>query len=97
MAGGNQQRGVTGDTQPLVVLSYGRLIRLDTAGGAGENIELALLHVQLGPDRKVLESEVCAAADLSRAQRAQEWFKGADLSGIPAGHLYVNLRFVPHQ
>ena len=80
---------------PLSTCPRAELIRMDADGPAGKTIEPVLLHVQLGPDRKVLESEVCAAANPRLAQNAQEWVKNIDLSGIAAGHVYLNVRFVP--
>jgi hypothetical protein len=83
--------------QPFVTLSEGRILPMDVEGASGNIIEPVLLHVQLGPDRTVLESEVCAAADVRLAQKAQDFAKSFNLSGIAAGHVYLELRFQPAQ
>lgn len=80
--------------RPSVPLSDARVISLNVAGASGNTIEPVMLHLQLGPEGGVLESEVSASSDPSLTSKALETIKSIPL-GMIGSHAYVNMRFVP--
>lgn len=84
--------------RPAIALSDARVITMDIAGGAsGSAVQPVMIHLQLGADGAVLESEVSATANPSLTQRALDLVKTMNLGGTGMSHAFVNVRFLPAQ
>ena len=80
--------------RPSVPLNDAAVITLNVAGSSGNTTEPVMLHLQLGPQGAILESEVSAASNPSLIQKALDTIKTTPM-GAFGSHLYVNVRFVP--
>jgi hypothetical protein len=82
--------------RPAVALSDAWVVMTDVDGGAsGNTIEPVMIHVQLGAQGAVLETEVSATANPSLTQRALDIVKKIGVGGGSLSHAYVNVRFLP--